>query len=98
MGHGCLKVPVPSMTSEAQRLREQAARCLRLAQGTHANDVRQQLRNLAAEYLEKAEALEDGANQQQQQVGTMPPPSPVPSQGVAQQQQQAQPKKADDTE
>jgi len=86
------------MTSEAQRLREQAARCLRLAQGAVANDVRQQLRSLAAESLEKAQALERGAGQQRQQVGNMPPPAPAPSHGVAQQQQQAQPKKADETE
>ena len=84
--------------NEAQRLREQAARCLRLAQGTHADDVREQLRTLAATYLEKAQSLERGAAQPQQHVGNIVPPPPEPSHGVAQQQQQIQPKKDDDTE
>jgi hypothetical protein len=84
--------------TKAQRLREQAARCLRLAQGVQADDVRQSLRNLAAESLEKAQALERaaGQQQQQQQVGSMPPP-PAPIHGAAQ-QQQVQPKKAEDPE
>jgi hypothetical protein len=89
------------MASEAQRLREQAERCLRLANAQTRNDVIRNLRALAADYLEAAQALERAEDnpqqQQQQQVGNIVPP-PQPSHGVAQQQQQAQPKKPDDPE
>jgi|HubBroStandDraft_1064217.scaffolds.fasta_scaffold411249_1 hypothetical protein len=84
------------MTSEAQRLREQAERCLRLAKGTSSDGMRQRLRDVAAEYLEEAEALERTTDQHQQ-VGNVVP-APEPSHGAAQQQQQVQPKKADDPE
>ena len=83
------------MTSEAQRLREQAARCLRLANNrTLPDDVIRQMRALAAEYLQKAQALEKAADQQQQ-VGH---PPPEPSHGAAQQQQQIQSEKPDGDE
>ena len=90
------------MASEAQRLREQAERCLRLANAQTRNDVIRNLRALAADYLEAAQALEraeDNPQRQcwQQQVGNIVPP-PQPSHGVAQQQQQPQPKKPDDPE
>jgi hypothetical protein len=45
------------MASEAERLREQAARCNRLAAGM-ADNSRNVLVALAAEYLVQAEALE----------------------------------------
>jgi hypothetical protein len=85
------------MTSEAQRMREQAARCLRLANQTLREDVIGRLRALAADYLENAQALEWAADQRQRQIRNVAPP-PEPSHGAAQQQRQVQPKKADDTE
>ena len=87
------------MTTEVQRLRAQAGRCLRLANAGMRADVSEPLRALAIEYLEKAQALERAADQQQQQqAGFAPPPPPEPDHRVAQQQQQVQPDKADDTE
>jgi hypothetical protein len=86
------------MTSEAQRLREQAARCLRLANNrTLPDDVIRQMRALAAEYLQKAQALEKAADQQPQRIGHLIPP-PEPSHGAAQQQQQIQSEKPDGDE
>ena len=87
-----------SMTSEAQRLREQAARCLRLAKNrTLPDDVIRQMRALAADYLERAQAVEKAADRQQQQAGHLIPP-PEPSHGAAQQQQQIQSEKPDGDE
>jgi hypothetical protein len=62
-----------SMTSEALTLRAQAARCLRLANGGLSDEVSGQLRAMAAEYLEKAQALEraEDHSQQQQQIGNV---------------------------
>jgi hypothetical protein len=62
------------MTREAQRLREQAARCLRLGNAQLRDDVAGNLRALAADYLEKAQALEsaEGDPQQQQQPQVQP--------------------------
>jgi hypothetical protein len=68
-------------TSEAQRLRDEVARCLRLANEMLQDEVSLQLRALAADYLGKAEALERG--EQQQQVGDMLRPTAEPTHGVA---------------
>ena len=70
------------MTSEAQRLREQAARCLRLAKNyTLPEDVLGQMRAMAADCLERARALEqEPEDQQQQQIGNVVLP-PEPSHG-----------------
>ena len=46
------------VASEAERLREQAARCLRLANTVPNEDVVQRLRGLAADYLDHAHTLE----------------------------------------
>jgi hypothetical protein len=90
------------LTSEAKRFRERAERCLRLSKEALPDHVKSALRDLAAESLEKAQALEGAAGQQQRQVGTVAPP-PEPSPGAAQQQQQqqqqpTQPDKAEDPE
>jgi hypothetical protein len=87
------------MTSEAQRLREQAARCLRLAKNyTLPEDVLGQMRAMAADCLERARALEqEPEDQQQQQIGNVVLP-PEPSHGAAQQQQQIQSEKPDGDE
>jgi hypothetical protein len=54
------------MTTESERLRERAARCLRLASGGIQNDMNHQLWDLAADYLERAQAVERAAEKQQQ--------------------------------
>jgi hypothetical protein len=75
--------------TEAEHLREQAERCLRLARASSDKTVVQRLSELAAEYLEQAQALE-GA----------PPGSQVPAAAPAQdqpmQQQQQVQRKDDD--
>jgi len=85
------------LTDDARRLRERAERCLRFSKEALPDHVRSALRDLAAELLGKAQALERAADQQQQQVGNVVPP-PEPSHGAAQQQQQIQPDKDDDSE
>jgi hypothetical protein len=83
------------LANEADRLRAQAARCLRLSTGAVPDDVKARLRALAAESLEKAHALERAADQQrqQQQVGNVVPlPEPAYDSVQQQQQQQVQPK------
>jgi hypothetical protein len=86
------------MIGEVQRLRERAERCLRFSKEALPDHVKSALRDLAAECLEKAQALERAAGQQQQQqVGNAVPP-PEPSHGAAQQQQQIQPDKTEDSE
>jgi hypothetical protein len=88
------------MISEAQRLREQAARCLRLVGQALPDDVIRQMRALAADCLERAQALEKAANQQQQQVANVVPPQASVHDAVQQQQQQQQqiqPDKAKDS-
>jgi len=44
--------------TEAEGLREQAARCLRLARSSSDKTTIERLTELAAEYLERAQALE----------------------------------------
>jgi len=48
------------MTSKAERLRAQAARCLRLAIAAADAGVALRLRALAADYLEQVQVLERG--------------------------------------
>jgi hypothetical protein len=81
--------------ADAEYLRDQAERCLRLAKKTMAPDVAETLRNLAMHYVEQAKALEREAHQQGQR-GIPPPPSP-PQQGhqPVLQQEQIQPKDDD---
>lgn len=88
---------IPLSIEEAGRLRAQAARCLRLSKEALAERVQSALRDMAAECLEKAQALERAVDQQQQQVGNVVP-LPEPSHGVTQQQQQIQPDKDGKTE
>jgi hypothetical protein len=45
--------------TEAERLRAQAERCLRLAKGADKSDVADTMRALAAQYLERAHGLEN---------------------------------------
>ena len=71
--------------TEAERLREQAERCLRLARSSTDKTIIERLTELAADYLEQARALE-GAPQ-----GSHVPVSPTQDQPM-QQQQQVQPK------
>ena len=80
--------------ADAEYLRDQAERCLRLAKKTMASDVAEILRNLAMHYVEQAKALEREAHQQGQRG--MPPPS-APQQGhqPVLQQEQIQPKDDD---
>ena len=82
--------------TEAERLRAQAERCLRLAQRAVATDVAQSMYYLASEYLERAKALEQISGQRQQRDSEPPPPSPEPAQQPAQQQQQVQPTKKEE--
>jgi hypothetical protein len=79
--------------TETERLREQAARCLRLARASTDKTVIERLTELAAEYLEQAQALDEGAPAASQMPG--PPPQNQPMQ---QQQQQVQPKPKNDDE
>ena len=82
--------------TEAERLRAQAERCLRLAQRAVATDVAQSMYYLASEYLERAKALEQISGQPQQRDSEPPPPAPEPAQQPAQQQQQVQPTKKEE--
>jgi hypothetical protein len=79
--------------TEAERLREQAARCLRLAKGSLASDVSQPMLKLAAEYLALAEQVEkaESSGQRQQHGNVLPLPQPEKGHQPALQQQQAQP-------
>jgi hypothetical protein len=45
--------------TEAEHLRDQAARCLRLARASTDKTVNERLTELAADYLERAQALEE---------------------------------------
>jgi hypothetical protein len=72
--------------TEAERLHVEAESCRRLAQQSQTSDVREVLRKMAAEYLERARALEQGADSGSQKAQARPP---QPSQ----QQQQIQPAK-----
>jgi hypothetical protein len=76
-----------SVMTEADELREHAARCGRLANSATDRNVARVLMDLAEEYLAKAERLERGAS--------APPKTPVaaPEQQPVQQQQQIQSKK-----
>ena len=78
--------------SEAERLRAEAQRCLRLARDIGVGDVAQNLKSLAADFLERAADLERRASHQQQQQSDQPPPLPSShhAQAPAQQQQQPQ--------
>ena len=49
--------------TEAERLRAQAERCERLAKGAGATAIGDAMRDLAAEFLERARALENGPAQ-----------------------------------
>jgi hypothetical protein len=80
-----------SMT-EAEHLREQAARCLRLARASTDKTVIERLTELAAEYEEQARALEGAPPGSQ--VSAAAPPQDQPMQ----QQQQVQPKDDDKRE
>jgi hypothetical protein len=80
--------------TEAERLREQAARCLRLAKGSLASDVSQSMRKLAADYLALAEQVEkaESSGQRQQDGNVLPLPQPERGHQPALQQQQVQSK------
>jgi hypothetical protein len=67
--------------TETERLREQAARCLRLARASTDKTVIERLTELAAEYLEQARALERAPAASQL-------PGPPPQNQPMQQQQQ----------
>ena len=71
--------------TDAEWLRDQAERCLRLAQSADDPALANSLKTRAADYLESAQALERLA---------VPPsiPPATPRQRPAQQQQQIQPK------
>jgi hypothetical protein len=69
---------------EAQRLRDQAERCMRLARSASDQQVANTLTALATEYLEKADAFE------RQQAATPQRPTGGPEHAVQQQQQQQQ--------
>jgi hypothetical protein len=77
--------------TEAERLREQAERCLRLARSTSDRVDADRLTALAAEYLDSAQILERLAA-----ARSVPPVSP--EQRPAQQQQQIQPSKKKEDE
>jgi hypothetical protein len=81
--------------TEAERLREQAERCLRLAARTIASDLTEALQKLAADYLAQARALERADSGQRQQRENEPPP-PSPSSGSDHQPEQIQPDKEED--
>ena len=75
--------------SEAEQLRLEAARALRLSEQILDRQAKEALVAHAAKLLERAEALE--------RDNTRPVPSPqAPSEQPAQQQQQPQPSKSDD--
>ena len=71
------------------RLRQEAARALRLSQLIGDKQASEALAKHAADLLERAEALE------RENMGQVPQPPATPQQ-PAQQQQQVQPKKPDD--
>ena len=74
--------------TEAERLRDQAERCLRLARGASDKTITERLSELAAEYLVRAQALESPPGPQV----PIPPAQDQPMQQQQQQQQQIQPK------
>jgi hypothetical protein len=80
------------VSDEANRLREQAERCLRLARASTDKTVIERLTELAAEYLEQAQVLEGAPPGPQ-----VPGPAP-PQDQPTQQQQQVQPKDDDKKE
>jgi hypothetical protein len=82
---------MPDDISEAQRLRTQAERCLRLAKGPIDRDMAESLHKLGTDYLAQANAIERGWGQQQQRGNQPPPPLPEHGQQPALQQQQVQP-------
>jgi hypothetical protein len=75
--------------SDAEQLRHEAARALRLSQLIGDKQASEALAKRAADLLERAEALE------RENMGQVPQPPATPQQ-PAQQQQQVQPKKPDD--
>ena len=76
--------------TEAQRLRDEAKRCRRLAEAIADAKAASALLALANEYLDRAQRLE-------RQETLSPPQSPAPTeQQPAQQQQQIQPMKDDE--
>jgi hypothetical protein len=75
--------------TEAERLREQAERCLRLAKATTDRELAENLTTLAAEYLDSAQTLERLAAAQS-------PPPVNAGQRPVQQQQQTQREPGDD--
>jgi hypothetical protein len=77
--------------TEAERLREQAERCMRLAHSASDAEIAPSLRAFAAECLEKAQALESPEALERPEALEEPQPiQPV------QQQQQIQPAKPSD--
>jgi hypothetical protein len=75
--------------SDAEQLRHEAARALRLSQLIGDKQASEALAKHAADLLERAEALE------RENMGQVPQPPATPQQ-PAQQQQQIQPTKSDD--
>ena len=75
---------------DGTRLRLEAARALRLSQLIADKQASEALAKLAADLLERAEALE------REKMGPVPQPSVTP-QAPAQQQQQVQPNKPGDS-
>jgi hypothetical protein len=78
--------------TEPERLRDEAAHCLRLAQIAGGAEAAARLRALADEYLARARRLEQRDAAQSQ----ISPPGSEQQQPQPQQQQQIQPKKEGD--
>ena len=62
---------MPDIVS-AEYLRDQAAKCLRLAQNINDNEAIAALRNMAMDYMSRADRLE--AERGPEQPNRMPPP------------------------
>jgi hypothetical protein len=75
--------------TDADRLRQEAARALRLSQQIGDEKASEALAAHAANLLERADAME------REKMGRVPQPPATPQQ-PSQQQQQVQPKKLDD--
>jgi hypothetical protein len=82
---------MPDDLAEAQRLREQAERCLRLAKGVIPRDVAESLHKLGMDYLAQARAIDRGSGQQQQPWNRPLPPPAQQGRQPALQQEQVQP-------
>src|SRR5438270_98084 len=65
---------MPNRMTEAQRLRAQSERCLRLAREPIAPDMAESLHKLGLDYLAQANAVERSSGQQQQRGNQPPPP------------------------